>query len=373
MARGPFTEPIVLSDDERDQLRRFARSRTLPHGMVRRAVIVLKAADGMRNVAIAKAVGVHHQTVYRWRKRFTEKRMEGLYDEVRPGRPRTVDDEKIVELVNRTLQTRPAGRSHWNSRSLGAECGVSKDTVQRVWRAFGLKPHLIRDFSRSTDPFFPEKVRDVVGLYLDPPQNAIVLAVDEKSQCQALERTQPILDMGLGYLEGVTHNYIRHGTTTLFAALDIATGQVLTRCMPKHRHQEFLRFLRVIDKSVPRELAVHLVMDNYATHKHHKVRLWLAKHPRFTVHFTPTYSSWLNQVEIWFGLITRQAIRRGSFSSLRDLIQKIDGFVKAYNPNAHPFIWTATADSILEKLSRLCENLLGNGDSEMRVTLAPEH
>jgi putative transposase len=243
---------------------------------------------------------------------------------------------------------------------LAAEAnGISKSTVHRVFQLFSLQPHRSKSFKLSTDPFFIEKVRDVVGLYLNPPDNAIVLSVDEKSQIQALNRTQPVLPMGLGYVEGITHDYVRHGTTTLFAALDIASGMVLTECKSRHRHQEFLSFLQRIDQAVPAELDVHLIVDNYSTHKHAKVRLWVAARPRFHVHYTPTYSSWLNQVERWFGLITQQAIRRGSFKSVKDLIAKIDTFTENYNQKSRPFAWTATADSIFQKLSRLCNRISG--------------
>ncbi|HEX4068061.1 MAG TPA: IS630 family transposase, partial [Acidobacteriaceae bacterium] len=236
---------------------------------------------------------------------------------------------------------------------------LSKSTVHRVFRTFAVQPHRSKSFKLSTDPFFVEKVRDIAGLYLNPPDHAIVLAVDEKSQIQALSRTQPVLPMGLGYLEGVTHDYVRHGTTTLFAALDIATGSVLTECRARHRHQEFLGFLKRIDDAVPAGLDVHLIVDNYATHKHAKVRTWLGERPRFHIHYTPTYSSWLNQVERWFGLITQQAIRRGSFRSVRELIARINQFVQHYNRNCRPFAWTATADSILQKLTRLCSRISG--------------
>jgi len=237
--------------------------------------------------------------------------------------------------------------------------GVSKSTVQRIWNSFGLQPHRQRHFKLSNDPFFVEKVRDIVGLYLNPPENAMVLCVDEKSQCQALERTQPMLPIGLGYVEGVTHDYVRHGTTTLFAALDIANGTVITQSKPRHRHQEFLSFLRNIDKNVPSELELHLVLDNYSSHTHPKVKTWLLNHPRYHLHFTPTYSSWLKQVERWFGLITQRAIRRGSFGSVKELVQKIDQFVQAYNERCKPFMWQATAESIFEKISRICERISG--------------
>ena len=249
--------------------------------------------------------------------------------------------------------------THWSVRQIAGQTRLSKSTVHRIWRAFGLEPHRQRHFKLSTDPFFVEKVRDIVGLYLNPPENAVVLCVDEKSQIQALERTQPMLPIGLGYVEGVTHDYRRHGTTTLFAALDTANGTVLTQCRQRHRHQEYLDFLRQIDRNVPPDLDVHVIVDNYATHKHPRVKRWLATRPRFHVHFTPTYASWLNQVEIWFNRITQRAIRRGTFRSVKELVTKIDQFVENDNRNAQPFIWTATADSIFAKVQRLCERISG--------------
>jgi putative transposase len=257
------------------------------------------------------------------------------------------------------LRRAPKAATHWSCRSLAHESGVSKSTVNRLWRAFGLQPHRQRYFKLSTDPFFVEKVRDIVGLYLNPPDKALVLAVDEKSQIQALERTQPVLPLGLGYVEGVTHDYVRHGTATLFAALEVATGRVLARCARRHRHQEFVSFLRHIEANVPRGLDVHLIVDNYATHKHPTVRHWLATRPRYHVHFTPTYASWLNQVEYWFNIITQRAIRRGTFRSVKQLVARIDDFVTHHNRRATPFVWTATADSILEKIKRLCERISG--------------
>jgi putative transposase len=331
----------------------------MPQGIARRMQIVLLAADGMNNKQIAERVQLSVNSVGKWRRQFTERGLEGLHDELRPGRPRSISDEKVADMLRKTISSKPDNATHWTCRDFASETGVSKSTVQRIWSNFGLKPHRHKDFKLSTDPFFVEKVRDIVGLYLDPPTNALVLCVDEKSQCQALERTQPALPLGFGYLEGYTHNYVRHGTTTLFAALDIADGNVIAQCKKRHRHQEFLQFLRHIDANVPLDLDVHLVLDNYSTHKHQKVRLWLARHPRYHLHFTPTYSSWLNQVETWFGIITKKAIRRGSFSSVKDLVEKIDRFVSSYNENSKPFAWTATADSILEKLGRLCELISG--------------
>jgi putative transposase len=359
MAIGRPIRPVELTSETRRELEAWSGSRTLPAGIVRRARIVLLAADGCSNKVIAQRVGLSGTTVGMWRKRFLAQGMVGLYDEPRSGGPRTIQDEQVAELIHKTLQTKPKNATHWTCRLLSEQTGLSKSTVHRVWSAFGIQPHRRKHFKLSTDPFFVEKVRDLVGLYLNPPDNAVVLCVDEKSQIQALNRTQPGLPLGLGYVEGVTHDYVRHGTTTLYAALDIASGQVLTRCTPRHRHQEFLQFLRQIDANVPPDLHLHLVVDNYATHKHAQVRRWLAARPRFHVHYTPTYGSWLNQVEIWFNIITQRAIRRGTFRSVRDLTNTINQFVQGYNAHATPFVWTATADSILQKIHRLCETIAG--------------
>jgi len=353
--------PLTLSESERDELRLITRSRSMPQSLGTRARIVLLAADGESNTDIAERLGLSKPTVGIWRKRYVMQRIAGLYDEPRPGGPRSIRDEQVATLLRKTLKAKPKDGTHWSCRSIAAETKLSKSTVQRVWKAFGLQPHRQKHFKISTDPFFVEKVRDIVGLYLNPPDHAVVLCVDEKSQIQALDRTAPLLPLGLGYVEGVTHDYVRHGTTTLFAALDIATGRVLTKCKQRHRHQEFLQFLRHIDASVPKKLDVHLVVDNYATHKHASVRRWLAARPRFHIHFTPTYSSWLNQVEIWFNIITQRAIRRGTFRSVRDLTQKIEAFVKHYNRKCLPFAWTATSDSIFEKLERLSKAIAGTG------------
>ena len=361
MAARNVAAPIVLSKEERQQLESFAGSRSLPHGHVQRAKIILLAADGIANLQIASKLAITRETVGKWRRRYLQFGIDGIYDELRSGRPRTYGDEQIAELIQKTLDTTPDGSTHWSTRTMANAIGISKSTVHRVWTTFALQPHRQTTFKLSNDPFFVEKVRDIVGLYLDPPQHAVVLCVDEKSQCQALERSQPMLPMNLGYVEGVTHDYVRHGTTTLFAALDIANGQVLTDCRPRHRHQEFQSFLRLIDKNVPHELDVHVILDNYATHKHSQVKAWLAKHERFQLHFTPTYSSWLNQVERWFALITDRAIRRGSFSSVKELVAKIEAFVAAWNKDSVPFAWHATSDSILAKLKRLCETISGTG------------
>jgi putative transposase len=348
---------LLLNPEENAELQAVAASRSLPHGLVLRAKIILLSASGMSNQAIAARLEVHPVTVGQWRRRFIRHGLQGLHDELRPGRPRSISDERVALLIRKTLGTRPTHGTAWSCRSLAVQARVSKDTVHRIWRAFGLQPQRQRHFQLSSDPFFVEKVRDVVGLYLNPPDKAVVLCVDEKSQIQALERTQPLLPMGLGYVEGVTHNYVRHGTTTLFAALDLATGTVLSHCQRRHRHQEYLGFLREIDAQVPARLAVHLIVDNYATHKHPRVLRWLAAHPRFQVHYTPTYASWLNQVEIWFNIITQQAIRRGTFGSVKELVNKIENFVRHYNAQARPFSWVATADSILQKVQRLCEHI----------------
>jgi len=355
MSTGRPKTPLILSDEEQKQLESIVRSRSIPHGLVTRARIVLLTAQGSSNRAIAEKVGLSPQSVCKWRQRFLQQGLDGLYDEMRAGRPRSISDDQVAELIRKTLDTTPRDGTHWTIRSVAKEVHLSRPTVHRIWKAFGLQPHRQRSFKLSSDPFFVEKVRDIVGLYLNPPDKAMVLCVDEKSQIQALDRTQPLLPMGLGYVEGVTHDYVRHGTTTLFAALDIATGQVITRCKSRHRHQEYLSFIKHVNANVPQDLHIHLVVDNYSTHKHPTVKRWLAAHPRYQVHYTPTYSSWLNQVEIWFNIVTQRAIRRGTFKSVKELTAKIDHFVKQYNVDSHPFMWTATADSILEKIRRLCQ------------------
>lgn len=350
---------LSIGAEDRLQLESIARSQSLPAALARRAQMILCMADGESNISIARRYRYSRPTVRFWRWRFRTRGIAGLHNELKPGRPRSTSEEQIAELINTALRSKPKGRTHWSGRALAQTTGLSKTTVHRYLSLFGVQPHRTRSFKLSNDPFFIEKVRDIVGLYLNPPDHALVLCVDEKSQVQALERTQPVLPMGLGYVEGITHDYVRHGTTTLFAALDIANGSVLTQCKPHHRHQEFLAFLRYIEASVPAELDVHLICDNYATHKHAKVRAWLARRPRFHLHFTPTYSSWLNQVERWFALITNQAIRRGSYDSVTDLKRKISDFVEHYNRHPRPFMWTATAESILAKLERLCKVING--------------
>jgi len=355
----PQERTICLSEGEREELERISRSHSVSHSVVRRAQIVLASADGEANTAIAHRLGTTNPTICHWRKRWFEQGLVGLYGEARPGRPRTHDEEKVAQLLRTVLYSKPADGPHWTVRSAATATGLSKTTVGRMLTLFGVQPHRSKNFKISTDPLFVDKVKDIVGLYLNPPDRAVVLCVDEKTQIQALERTQPLLPLGLGYIEGVTHDYVRHGTTTLFAALDIANGQVLTQCRARHRHQEFLGFLKHIEANVPPDLDAHLVVDNYAAHKHPKVRAWLAARPRFHVHYTPTYASWLYQVERWFALITQRQIRRGSFVSARDLIGKINAFVEAYNAKAKPFVWTATSQSILAKVKRLCKAICG--------------
>jgi transposase len=334
-------------------LEKLIRSHTAPHRDVRRALAVLMASDGFANTRIASEVGVAPMTVKAWRERFAR---DGLKDfsSVRPGRGRkpSIPAAKVEEIVRLTLRETPVGETHWSCRTMAARAGVSPATVQRIWSARGLAPHRIETFKLSNDPRFEEKLVDVVGLYLNPPENAIVLCMDEKSQIQALDRTQPSLPIKAGRAGTMTHDYKRNGTTTLFAALDVLTGSVIGECLPRHRHVEFLKFLRTIDREVPKGLRIHLILDNYATHDHPNVRKWLAKHPRFELHFTPTASSWLNMVEIFFSKLTDKAIRRGIFHSVPALIEAIETYLAAHNENPEPFQWTATAEQILAKVRR---------------------
>jgi transposase len=350
--RSP-TAPLPVTDQQRSVLETLIRSHTAPHRDVQRARVLLMASDGFANTRIAVEVGVSAATVANWRTRFSE---DGLkqFSAVRPGRGRrpSIPQETIEEIVCITLHETPPGETHWSCRTMAARAGVSSSTVQRIWSARGIKPHRVETFKLSNDPRFEEKLVDVVGLYLNPPEKAVVLCMDEKSQIQALDRTQPSLPMKPGRAGTMTHDYKRNGTTTLFAALDVLTGSVIGQCLPRHRHTEFLRFLKTIHREVPRGLNVHLILDNYATHNHPTVRAWLAKQPRFQLHFTPTSSSWLNMVELFFGRLTDKAIRRGIFHSVPDLIQAIETYLAANNNNPQPFQWTATADQILEKVRR---------------------
>jgi putative transposase len=348
---------LVVTAPHRTLLAQWSRTRSGRHDLAFRAEIVLAAANGMTDATIARRLRTTRPTVAKWLRRFGARGPEGLHDEVRSGRPRTVRDQEVAEIIHRTLRTKPADATHWSTRAMAHTGDVSRETVRRIWRAFGLQPHRSETFKLSTDPLFIEKVRDVCGLYLNPPDKALVLCVDEKSQIQALDRTQPLLPMRLGQPERRTHDYHRHGIASLFAALDIATGTVMGQCYRRHRHQEFLRFLRLLDREVPSELAVHLVLDNYGTHKHPRVRGWLARHPRYHLHFTPTGASWLNQVERWFATLTQQQIRRGSFTSVRDLVLKITRYLEHYNHHPRPFVWTKSADAIFETIYAMCKDV----------------
>lgn len=352
MALGRPKPPLELSVEDREQLECLASSRSLAHGLVMRAQIILLSHTGLTNTAVAEQLGIGQDTVRKWRSRFIARGIQGLHDELRSGRPRSIDDERVAELVNKTLQTTPTNGTHWSCRALANETSVSKSTAHRIWQAFRLQPHRQKGFKLSTDPFFVEKVRDIVGLYLDPPDKAVVLCVDEKSQIQALDRTQPMLPMGLGYVEGLTHDYKRHGTTTLFAAIELAEGRLIGTCMPRHRHQEWIRFLKLIDQQTPPELDLHLIVDNYATHKHAQVKKWLKRHRRFHVHFTPTSSSWLNLIERWFRDLTDKRIRRGVFRSVEELVTALMDYVAQHNEHPQSFTWTAKVEDILEKVRR---------------------
>jgi transposase len=352
-----------LSDDERSKLASWASRPTSAQRLALRARIVLAAAQGASNSAIAAELRVTLPTVRKWRDRFADSRLDGLADEPRPGTPRGITDEQVERAVSRTLESKPTDATHWSTRGLAAELGLSQTAVSRIWRAFGLKPHLRETFKLSTDPFFVEKVRDVVGLYVAPPERAIVLCVDEKSQVQALDRTQPTQPLLPGRAEKASHDYVRHGTTSLFSALDVATGEVIGKCYRRHRHEEFLAFLDHADAALAREegTTVHVVMDNYGTHKHPKVREWFVRHPEFVPHFTPTSASWLNQVERFFAQITQKRIRRGSFRSVEELERAIEDYLNTHNENPRPFVWTKDADLILAKVKRTCERLAPPG------------
>src|SRR3712207_4183001 len=352
----PYRVPatLSLSDAERAELESWVRRRKTAQGLALRARIVLRAADGLSNTAIAAGLATGKHTVGKWRERFARLRTDGLLDEPRSGAPRRIGDEQVAELVDRTLSERPEGATHWSLRSMARASGVSGTTVGRVWRAFGLQPDRAETFKLSTDPLFAEKVRDIVGLYLAPPDRALVLCVDEKSQVQALDRTQPLLPLRPGQAERRTHDYVRHGTTSLFAALDVKAGKVIGRCFPRHRAAEFRRFLDEIDANVPPDLDVHLVLDNSATHKTALIKRWLAKRSRYHVHFTPTSASWVNQVERWFGLLTGRALRRGVHRSVADLERDIRAFIDATNAEPRPFRWVKSADDILASVRRFC-------------------
>jgi transposase len=356
-------EPLTLAGDERAKLEAWVRRPKTSQRLALRSRIVLAAAAGEANTAIARRLRVTLPTVGKWRSRFLADRLEGLVDEPRPGAPRTITDADVEAVVTKTLESKPKDATHWSTRGMAKACGLSQTAVARIWRAFGLQPHRHETFKLSTDPFFVEKVRDVVGLYLNPPDRAVVLSVDEKSQVQALDRTQPLLPMTPGQAERGTHDYERHGTTSLFAALNVATGQVIGQCYRRHRQQEFVKFLDAIDAAVPVEdgVSVHLILDNYGTHKTPRVKRWLARHPRFVVHFTPTSGSWLNQVERFFAEITDKRIRRGSFRSVTALEQAITAYLEAHNEDPKPFTWTASADLIFRKVQDVCKRINNSG------------
>jgi len=360
MARtGRPKAALTLTNDEEAQLRSWSRRPKTSQRLALRARIVLACATGASNTAVAAELGVKQQTVGKWRARFLEKRLDGLVDEPRPGAPRTITDAEVEDVVTRTLESKPKNATHWSTRSMAKAAGLTQTAISRIWRTFGLKPHRTTTFKLSTDPLFVPKVRDVVGLYLNPPDRAIVLCVDEKSQVQALDRSQPLLPLGLGHAEAHTHDYARHGTTSLFAALDVATGRVIGECRRRHRHKEFLGFLKRIDVELPEEpgVEIHLVIDNYATHKAPSIRRWLARHPRYHVHFTPTGASWLNQVERFFAEITAKRIRRGTFKSVPRLEQAIRDYLAEHNTKPKPFLWTASADLILRKVAKFVREL----------------
>jgi len=359
---GPRAVQIELSDEERTVLEGWVRRPKTAQALATRSRIVLACAAGGTNGQVAERVGVSLATVAKWRNRFAADRLEGLSDDPRPGRPRTVSDEKVHEVITRTLEEKPrGGDTHWSSRSMARASGLSQSTVSRMWRAFGLKPHLVETWKLSTDPQFVEKVRDVVGVYLDPPEKAIVLCVDEKSQIQALDRTAPVLPLMPGTPQRMTHDYVRNGTTSLFAALDPTSGSVIAQHYRQHRHQEFLRFLKLIDSSVPKEYDLHLILDNYATHKTPAVKNWLLRRPRFHLHFTPTSASWMNLVERWFAELTNRKLRRSTHRSVVELEADIRKWINAWNKDPKPFIWTKTADQILETLAAYCERINDSG------------
>lgn len=355
MRIGRPKKPLVMTSEERAKLEQWARRPKSAQRLALRARLVLRCAEGLSHQAVARELRVSGATVGKWRERFRTARLEGLADEPRPGAPREISDSQVEEVVTRTLESTPPQATHWSTRSMARATKVSHMAVARIWRAFGLQPHRSETFKLSSDPFFVEKVRDIVGLYLNPPEHALVLCVDEKSQVQALDRTRPLLPLRPGVPERQTHDYIRHGTTSLFAALEVATGKVIGRCQHRHRSQEFLKFLEEVDRQLAVGPEVHIVMDNYGTHKTPKVKRWFARHPRYHLHFTPTSASWLNQVERFFAEITRRRIRRGSFTHVRELEQAIHDYLEHHNRHPKPFVWTATADGILGKVKRFCE------------------
>jgi transposase len=358
---GPSAAVVVLSDDERETLERWARRRNSSQALALRCRIVLACAEGGSNTAIGEQFGVTRATVKKWRDRFLERRLDGLWDEPRPGAPRTISDEDVERVVVKTLEETPLNATHWSTRSMAAATGMSQTAVSRIWRAFGLKPHRVENFKLSPDPQFIEKVRDIVGLYLNPPDAAVVLCVDEKSQIQALDRTAPVLPLLPGTPQRRTHDYVRNGTTNLYAALDIASGNVIADLTERHRAEEFRRFLNLINRSVPEHLDVHVIVDNSSTHKTPAIRRWLLRHPRFTLHFTPTYSSWLNLVERWFAELTQKSLKRATHRSTRELVASIRTWIERWNDDPQPFVWHKTADQILDNLATYCQRISDSG------------
>jgi len=360
--RGRPKAPLILTDEERQTLQRWARRAKTAPALALRAKIVLACADGATNKDVGEQLGIWPQTVGKWRGRFVARRLEGLSDEDRPGRPRTIADERVEAVIVKTLEEPPPNHdTHWSTRSMARATGMSQTAISRIWRAFGLKPHLTQTWKLSTDPQFIDKVRDIVGLYLDPPEAALVLCVDEKSQIQALDRTAPSLPILPTTPARRSHDYVRNGTTSLFAALDVASGTVISSLHRRHRHQEFLKFLRTIDRNVPAELDVHLVCDNYGTHKTPEIRRWLLRHPRFHLHLTPTYSSWLNLVERWFAELTNRKLRRSAHRSVTELEADINAWIAAWNDDPRPFVWTKTADEILDNLAGYLQRINNSG------------
>src|SRR5262244_1508596 len=361
MRTGRPIPPLILTMDERETLERWARRAKTAQAVAQRARLILGCAAGKTNTVVAHELRLTKQTVGKWRTRFLDRRLDGLLDEPRPGAPRTITDAQVERVLTRTLETTPADATHWSTRSMAQASGLSRSAVHRIWRAFALQPHRTETFKLSADPLFIEKVRDIVGLYLQPPDRALVLCVDEKSQIQALDRTQPLLPMRPGQVERRTHDYTRHGTTSLFAALDAKTGTVIGQLHRRHRSVEFRKFLDTIDAAVPADLDVHLILDNYGTHKTATIQRWLLKRPRFHVHFTPTSASWLNLVERWFALLTEQQLRRGIFRSTRNLETTIRNYIATHNEEPKPFICTKTADEILACVARFCQRTLETG------------
>lgn len=356
-ATGRPITPLVLSPDERAYLERQVRRHRVARSMSERCRIILRCADGIPNKSVAAELGVHEHTVGKWRRRFLKGRIEGLMDEARPGRPRTIGDDQVAAVIERTLRSMPTDATHWSIRSMAKATSFSHTTIRRIWTAFGLQPHRSQTFKLSSDPLFVDKVRDIVGLYLSPPNRALVLSVDEKSQIQALDREQPVLPMMPGIPQRQTHSYIRHGTTSLFAALDVASGFVIGKCYKRHRAAEFLDFLKQIDARVPEGLDVHIIMDNYATHKTATIKNWLARRPHYHVHFTPTSASWINQVERWFAELTRKRLRRGVHTSTKQLETDIRAFIERHNENPKPYRWVKSADEILASVKRFCQRV----------------